>query len=218
MPQRGLKSPSYQASKRQNRVNIPGYRETLWNPLYDYQTLAAAGAASQLFFQEPIGASSKTLADTNMELSGQIPKGQAFTITGVQFDIFPGILPSTEGTGVGTASEYINDVLSVLKAGVLILRIGSKDYIRQGPLMKFPPVNRLAGISSVAAATTVAAESMHIQTQYAVGSGREFTIDGKLLEANQNFGVELLGLAALPSTVDARIGVTLNGWLHRNSQ
>lgn len=202
---RGLTAKSPSAAFAANRVNVPGMSEAIWNPLYDYQTLAAAGANTQRFFIDPVGTSGKTLADTNMELSGQIPKGQAFLVTGVQFEIYPGV--PANGT---TASKYIDDVLEVTKGGLLIFKIGSKDFITQGNLMKFPPVNRLATDSS----TTVTTD----RYVYATTAGREFQVKDLLLEANQNFSVELRELAALPSGADARIGVTLNGFLYRNAQ
>lgn len=202
---RGLVAPNVQNAIKKASVNIGGMVESIYQPLYDYQTLLAAGATSQTFFQDPVGSSGKTLNDTNMELSGQIPKGQNFLITGVQFEIYPG--GSLTQATIGT---QLNDMYAVLQTGHLILRIGSKEYIRQGNLLKFPPVNRLA----VDSATGLAAES----TQYGAAAGREFSVVDLLLTSNQNFSVELRNLAALPSTVNARIGVTLNGYLLRNAQ
>lgn len=217
--QRGIRGPGLKQAMEKARVNIPGKVERIWQPFYDYQTLLAAGATSQSFFQVPIGQSGKTITDTNMELAGQIPKGQTFLITGVQVELYPGVTPGTETTvALATAQEFWNDVYAFYKTGSLILRIGSKDFIRQGNLMKFAPVNRLAGIASAAAATTVAAESNAIQISYATAAGREFTIEDLMLESNQNFNVILNDLAAMPSTVNARVGVTLNGWLFRNAQ
>jgi len=202
---RGLAAPNVNDMFRRARVMIGDKIESVEQPLYDYQTLAAAGASTQKFFQTPQGQGGKTLADTNMELAGQLPKGQAFAIMGIQVEVLPGLSVDN-----ATATEFANDVYNVLKGGALRLHIGSKSYVDQGNLMKFPPVNRLAGT----AATGVAAQ----QIQYFTGAGREFSVIDMLLESSQNFNVELLELAALPSGVDARIGVTLNGVLFRNAQ
>jgi hypothetical protein len=140
-----------------------------------------------------------------MELNGQISKGQNFLITGIQVEIYPG---QTIANAALTA--FSDDVYDVLNSGVLILRIGAKDFVRQGNLLKFPPVNRLV----VDASTGVAASSI----QYASGAGREYAIADILLTSNQNFSVELRNLAALPSTVAGKVGVTLNGYLMRNAQ
>jgi len=213
--QRGIQGPSHAKVMAKNRVNLSGYKEQIWQPFYDYKDYAFGGAASTIFFQEPQGQNGKGLADTNMELSGQIPKGQAFLITGVQVEILPGINPSTNGDGSGSGPHFVNDIYQAYKGGTLVLRIGSKEYIRQGNLMKFPPVNRLAVDSSVAIAD---AADKDVHTSYATAAGREFAVNGLLLESNQNFDITIRELAALPSGVDARIGVTLNGWLYRNSQ
>lgn len=208
--QRGLVAPNVQRAIQKASVNLPGKVETIWEPRYDYQTLAAAGASSILFFQEPIGQSGKTLEDTNMDLTGQIPKGQNFLITGIQFEIYPGV-----GISSATApSDFADDVYDVLNSGVLILRIGSKEYVRQGNLMKFAPVNRMYVNSAVATTQT----TTDAQIQYASGCGREFTVIDLLLTSNQNFSVELRELDALPSGQNARIGITLNGYLARNAQ
>lgn len=208
--QYGVKAQGTAAVFRKSRVNIPGLTEVLYQPLYDYQTLLAAGASSQRFFQVPVGQSGKTFSDTNMELAGQIPKGQAFEITGIQFEIYPAGTTSANAINNTTASKFADDVYNTLKGGHLILTIGSKEYAKQGNLFKFPPVNRMAMDSS----TTVATD----RYVYSVACGREYSVAGLLLESNQNFGVELKDLAALPSGNNARIGVTLNGFLHRNAQ
>lgn len=200
---RGLKVKSPNAAFRQNRVNLPNEREAIWQPLYDYQTLAAAGATSQRFFIDPIGSGGKTEADTNMELSGQIPKGQAFLVTGIQVELYPGVVIAS------AANDFADDIYDFYKGGYLTFKIGSKEFASQGNLMKFPPVNRL-GVS----AATGNAESY----LYSVATGREFEVKDLLLESNQNFNVELNELAAMPSGNDARIGVTLNGFLYRNAQ
>lgn len=209
---RGLPSPgSPQSQFNANRVNLPGYSEVIWNPLYDYQTKSSSATAQQRFFLEPQGgASNKTLVDTNMTLAGQIPKGQAFLITGIEVDFFPGEDPLQEAVD----NDFINDVYAFYKTGALILTIGSKDYVQQAPLMKFPPSHRLA--VDAAAATT--ATTTTIEFAYATACGREFAIRDLLLESNQNFNVTLINMPALPSAVDGRVGVTLNGFLYRNAQ
>lgn len=207
---RGLPAPNVQRAIQRAKVNLPGVVETIWEPRYDYQTLVAAGATSQIFFLDPIGAGGKTLEDTNMDLSGQIPKGQNFLITGIQFEIYPGVAIA----GATAPSSFSDDIYDVVNSGVLVLRIGAKEYVRQGNLLKFSPVNRLYVNSAVA--TTQAA--VDAQVQYASACGREFTVVDLLLTSNQNFSVELRELDALPSGQDARIGITLNGYLMRNAQ
>lgn len=208
-PQRGLSAKSPKSAFATSRTNIPNYTDALWQPLYDYQNLPAAGASSQRFFIDPIGTGGKTVEDTNMELSGQIPKGQAFLITGVQVELYPG-----EAIQQDSVSQFADDIYDFYTNGALKLKIGSTDFITQGNLMKFPPVNRLGLDSSVSDTT---ADTVHSYL-YASATGREYAIKDKLLESNQNFSVELIGLSAMPSGNDARVGVTLNGFLYRNAQ
>jgi hypothetical protein len=206
----GLNPDSTKQIFNKSRVNIPGLTEVIYQPFYDYQTLLAAGTTSQRFFQIPVGQAGRTFSDTNMELAGQIPKGQAFEITGVQFEIYPVGATAATTINAAVASKFADDVYNVLKGGHLILNIGSKEFIKQGNLFKFPPVNRMWMDSS----TTVATD----RYVYASGGGRQYQVAPLLLESNQNFGVEIKDIAALPSGNNAKIGVTLNGFLHRNAQ
>lgn len=210
---RGIKGPSLRQATSRGAVNLPDVSQRIWNPLYDYQTYANGGTTTQQFFGVPAGQGGKTKTDTNMTLAGQLPAGQRFLITGVQVDLFPGLDIDQINDGTA-ANEFANDVYAVGKAGRLVLTIGSKDFIEQAPLMKFPPVNRL-GTSNATAVTTAATG---LVSSYACFTGREFAIDPLTLMSNQDFNVVLHNLPALPSSVDARIGVTLNGYLYRNAQ
>lgn len=214
MAQRGIRNPGSPSKVLdRGRVFLPDDVSAIWNPLYDYQTKTAAATSAQRFFQEPIGGSGgKTLEDTNMELNGQLPKGQRFIVTGIQVELYPGV--SINSTAA--ANQYADDVRAFYESGALIFTIGSKRFVEQGNLMKFPPVNRLAVQSAVAidAATAETFDSYN----YAVAGGREFAVDNLALESSTNFNVEIIGGAAMPSGEDAKVGITLNGWLYRNAQ
>ena len=198
---RGLKRPpSPEQLLKTNRVNLPNESEAIWQPLYDYQEKVADAVSTQRFFQTPVGQAGKDVADTNMELAGQIPKGQAFLITGIQVEFFP-------ETSAQAGTSYVDDVLTFYKSGALILTIGSKEFAKQGNLMKFSPVNRLVIEGDV---------SDGANTITAAAGGREYSVNGLTLESSQNFNVDLVDL---PATINAaRVGVTLNGWLYRNAQ
>lgn len=213
--QRGLGAPKVGRITQEASVNVPGMAGAVWWPLFDYQTYNAAGTTVQQFFAVPKGQGGKTETDTNMELAGQIPAGQRFVITGVGVDFYPGVDPSLDGDGTAV-NNFINDVYALGSNGRLKLTIGSKDYVNHGSLLKFPPTNRLAVESSGAIDNAAAAESF--STGYASFSGREFSVVDAVLMANQNFNVNIYDLPALPSTVDARIGINLYGWLYRNAQ
>lgn len=205
MAKNGLKSPSVKKAFEKARVILGDNIETVWNPLYDYKSFGSVATTSVVFFQDPVGALGKTLADTNMVSAGQLPKGQAFMVTGVQVECLPAAAIS--GT---TTSKFADDVYTFYKNGVLIFTVGSKEYIRQGNLMKFAPRNYL----SADFATTVATD----RYVYASADGKEFQIVDLLLESSMNFNVELRSIPQLPSAADARVGVTLNGYLFRNAQ
>lgn len=205
--QRGLAPPDVQKEIDKWRVNIPDMIEVLWWPLYDYQTAAATAPTSQSFFGSGTN-NGRTLAETNMELGSQIPKGQLFVCTGVQVEFYPGTDPSV----AADANTFVNDVYDFYRSGALKFKIGSKNYIEGGNLLMFAPVNRLGGFAASSSITT------GNNAQYATAAGREYALRPVGLESSQNFDVKIVERLDLPSTTDGTVGVKLNGYLARNAQ
>lgn len=201
------------------RVNRPGQLEVLRQSLYDFQVYAAAGQTSLRFFQVPIGQSSKTKADTNLSLAGQLPAGQQFLVQSLEVYFFPGTVLPGVGPVASVIDSFTNDVWKV-RSGVahLEFNVGSKNYLTEAPLMRFPPKTRLDGWAGMADATTAAA-ALFNRTSYADAAGRPYPIDPYiLLESTQNFDVTVTWPTVIPVTNAGRIGVMLDGMLIRNSQ
>ncbi len=193
-------SPMQQLAR--NRVRDPNMVGAIAQPLYDYQTKPAA-SSQMSFFQSPNGQGTKTLVDTNMQLAGSLPQGNRFAITSIQVELYP--LMDISGA---TLSEFANDIQLFYGTGVLDLSIGNKSFCTQAPLNKFPPVNHLSVQTS--SGTTA------VNSTYAVPVGRTFNVVDMYLESNQAFIVTLSQMATL--SADARVGVTLNGFLYRDVQ
>jgi len=197
-------------------VNRQGQYEVVRQTQYDFQTYANAGQTSLQFFQVPKGQGGKTIADTNLEVAGSLPQPKWFLVESVEIHFFPGVLPALSGAALAE-SEFTNDVYSVGKGGSLNFFIGSKTYVEEAPLIRFPPKTRLYAESAYA--TTVAASQLSYD--YAAACGRPYFVDPEvLLIPNQNFSVTLSwpAVVALPSGVDGRIGIVLDGILYRQSQ
>lgn len=200
-------------------VNKYGEMEAITQPLYSYQSYPAAGSANPLqFFQsQPIG--TITAEDTNMQLAGQLPAPQSFLVQGIGVDYLPGTAAAR--FGAQSALGQLPDVFAILRRGVLVLQIGSKNYLQEGPLMELPPRAHINGVAAVADQTTPAAA---FQTFVSVGfsDGPVFTPRPLLIPASQNFSVTLswpAGAVAIPSAdANARIGVQLYGTLYRPAQ
>lgn len=204
-------------------VNRRGQYEGIRQSLYDITTYANAGQTSLQFFQVPVGQSSKTIADTNMKSAGQLPQPQHFLVESIELLFFPGVLPVTKLDAVAE-TEFANDVYTVSKSGSLNFFIGSKSYLEEAPLGRFPPKTRLSveGAHSILELQASAADQeLQVSTDYAAGIGRPYFLDPPvLLVPNQNFNLTLTwpSVVALPSGVDGRIGVVLDGILYRQSQ
>ncbi len=204
------------------RVNRPGQPEIISQPLYDTALYAAAGQTSLTFFQVPVGQSSKTLADTNMEIAGSLPQPKIFLCTGIEIYFFPNFTLKTVSTGPAADAPLNNwnDQYTFRTAPMwLDFFIGSKSYLKDGPAMKFPPSTRLAGDAAVTSTLTAGAATM-TKLDYAEGAGRHYAMTPVALESNQNFSLSLNWpvAVALPSTVTGRVLVNLCGYTIRLSQ
>jgi hypothetical protein len=195
--------------------NRPDSTEAIWQPFYDFQTYGTAGATSFIFFQVPNGQSSKTYADTNMNLAGQFPAPTAFLVTAIMVPFFPGASASITGTA-GAAISNANDVVGVANAGWLELKIGSKTYLYDAPVGKFPPNFTVAGPASVGVAQSTGV--LQTSISYLRAQGRYYEVTPFLIPMNQNFSVTLNFPTAVTVTTTGRIGVILDGFYYRQSQ
>lgn len=204
-------------------VNRPGW-EAIQQSLYDFQAYAAAGQTQLTFFANPVGQSSKTLSDTNMTLSGQLPKNQEFLIKSIEVFFSP-TTPTVAAQmpaafGAQAISQIVNDSFIVGRSGNLNLTIGSKPYLQEAPLGRFPQKAHFCVDAALSDVTTAGA---NLQSRIAFGfwTGRPYLLEAAplLLPENQNFSVTLNwpeGVQAI--TNPARIGVILDGILYRRSQ
>jgi hypothetical protein len=199
-----INPPSPQEILSSNRVTVPNMSNVYREHLYDYQTKTIAATPSQRFFSDPIGVNGRTISDTNMKLSGQLPAGQMFVIQSIQVELLPDALV------VGAAaSSFAQDVYNFYKTGALRLTIGNNDVITQGNLMKFCPRNKLRAAFGV---TNTALSDR----QYAAADGAPYETNDMVLQSGMSFSVTLENMSAI--TAAARLGVTLIGWTYRNAQ
>jgi len=222
------------------RVTNPSQSEVVRQRLYDYQLYPTAGATQFAFFQQPIGqgitsavggtvGAGKTQWDTNMELGGTLPSGKAFLIESIEVFFMPGSVSTANtftpikplefnATASATVGGQLADVNQIYQSGMLELNILSKNYLRETPLIAFPPKTQFnldVGIASNSATTAVnVAENMR-------AAGRPYYIDPTIaLQPAVNFEVLIRFPAAVatPSGFNGRIGVILDGYFMRASQ
>jgi hypothetical protein len=208
--------PNSLTDLQQYNPNLPDAIEAIWQPYYDMQSYPTAGQTQLLFFQIPQGQSAKTLADTNMVLAGQFPAPTAFLCTALMVLYMPGFANLASNTAAAaTANANINDVVKVADSGYLQLTIGSKVYLNDAPLGKFPPNFSVGGLQALAG--TYAAGTQ-VTSDFARSIGRYYEITPLLIPMNQNFSVSLNWPTAVTVTAIGRIAVILDGFYYRQSQ
>jgi hypothetical protein len=111
-----------------------------------------------------------------------------------------------------------NDVNSFYQSGWLEFNILQKNYIREAPLMTFPPSVSLSANVALASNSATTAETA---LAFARADGMQYQIPGGiLLQPAVNFVVSLNfpTAVALPSGFNGRAGIVLDGWMARASQ
>ncbi len=224
----------------QNRVTNPNQSEIYRQRLYDYQLFPAAGITTLTFFQAAVGqgvttalgatvGTPKTTADTNMELSGTLPSGKAYLVDSIEILYLPGSVstantytPANMSVFAAVAAAAVvaaaNDVNTFYQSGTLEFNVLSKNYLRETPLMAFPPKCHLD--TSVGLATNSATTS-EVAVSVSKAVGRPYFIDPRIsIQPAVNFEVRLLwpGVVAAPSGFNGRVGVILDGYFMRASQ
>lgn len=206
----------------QYNVTLPGY-EALTQSLYDFQAYAQAGQSTLSFFALPVGQSSKTLSDTNMQLSGQLPANQQFLVQSIEVPFFPTAPAVTAQNpavfGAQAVAAIVNDVYLVYRTGNLTFTIGSKTYLQEAPLGRLPGKTHYQVNAALADVSSTAA-SLQSRIAYGYAAGRPYALKAPLrLTENMNFGVSLNwpeGVQAI--TNPGRIGVILDGIMYRKAQ
>lgn len=222
------------------RVTNPDQSEIIRQRLYDYNLFATAGATQLTFFQSAIGngitsalgaivGSAKTVADTNMVAAGTLPSGNGYLIDSIEVLFLPGSV-STANTytpanisvfaavSAAAVAGAANDVNTFYQSGTLELNVLNKNYLRETPLVAFPPKCHFDVSAAIASNSATTGESALSVTK---AVGRPYYIDPRVtLQPAVNFDVKLLwpGVVATPSGFNGRVGVILDGYLLRASQ
>jgi len=220
------------------RVTNPGQSEIIRQRLYDYQLLSNSGSTQLSFFQQPVGSglttalggtvgAVKTLWDTNMTLGGTLPSGQAYMVESIEVVFFPGSVTTTNtytpigmsvfnATAAATVAAAANDVNTFYQSGMLEFNILSKNYLRETPLLAFPPKANYNLDAAVASNSATTAEVALLQARAA---GRPYYIDPSIsLQPAVNFEVVIKWPAAVALSFNSRVGVILDGYFMRASQ
>ena len=222
------------------RVTNPNQSEIVRQRFYDYQLYATAGTTQLTFFSAPVGqglttalggtaGTAKTLWDTNLELPNTLPSGKAFMIESIEVLFFPGSVSTANtytvaspvlfnATAAAAVQSQLADVNSFYQSGMLELNILSKNYLRETPLIAFPPKANFQLDAALASnsATTALNGAVNMRA-----SGRPYYLEPTIaLQPAVNFEVVLRFPAAVatPSGFNARVGVILDGYFMRASQ
>lgn len=223
-----------------SRVTNPNQSEVIRQRFYDYQLYPTAGVAQLTFFSQPVGqglttalgataGTGKTLWDTNLEMPNTLPSGKAFMIESIEVLFLPGSV-STANTytpasislfaavTAASVTGQLNDLNSFYQSGMLELNVLSKNYLRETPLVAFPPKAHLdisAALASNSATTGLTANAL------GKAVGRPYYVEPTIsLQPAVNFEVALKwpSAVATPSGFNGRVGVILDGYFMRASQ
>lgn len=220
----------------------PAQSEVIKQTLYDFQLYATAGVASMPFFQLPIGqgvtsalgavvGTPKSIADTNMQSQGALPSGVAYKVESIEVIFLPGSVNTANtytraalsifavAAAATVAGNYVDDVNTFYQSGTLELNILQKNYLREAPLLRFPPKAQFELSAALASNSATVGE---VAAVLAKAGGRPYYLDvcPITIKPAINFDVTLRwpGVVATPSGFNGRVGVILDGLMMRASQ
>jgi hypothetical protein len=214
---------------------LEGVRQSL----FDFLLYGTAGSTQYNFFATPKGqgmtsaiggtvGGSKTIADTNLEVAGQLPSGKAFLATSIELPFYAGAVNTANtfnlaspalfnATAAAALMAQAADINSFYMSGSLQFFISSKIVLEEAPLLRFPPKCHLEVQGSVASNSATLAE---VGSMNARAVGRPYMLEPQIyIEPNVNFSVSLNFPAAVatPSGFNARVGCILDGYLYRTA-
>jgi hypothetical protein len=229
------------ADLQRYRVNRAGEPEVVRQSLYDFQVYPTAGQTQLTFFSQPVGqgktsssgataGSAKTRADTNMELAGQLPRFKNQLVECIEVYWSAGSVSTTDTFTLANITAFaataaaavgggkVNDINAIAVTGSVQFFIGSKIYLEEAPIGRFPPKTRLEVEAAVASNSATTAE---VIVSNAYMAGRPYYLEPPVvLTDSQNFNVQCNWPVAIatPSGFNGRIGVVLDGYLFRAAQ
>lgn len=223
-----------------NVVTSPNQSEDIRQRLYDWNLYPAAGLTQINFFAQQQGqgittalgaavGSGKTFADTNQEVASSLPSGKNFLIETIEVLFVPGSVATANtftpaapltfaAVNAAAVGLQVSDVNTFYNSGYLELNVLAKNFVREAPLIAFPP--RVVMELQAAVATNSATTAISAFTQMHA-SGRAYYVDPQItLLAAVNFEVVLKwpGAVAMPSGYNGRVGVIMDGILKRAVQ
>lgn len=224
----------------QNVVTNRSQSEIVRQRFYDYLLYPTAGQQQLTFFSQAVGqgvttalgataGTPKTQWDTNLEMPNTLPSGKSYLIESIEILFLPGSVPAANTYTPATISffavaaattvpAFLNDVNIVYQSGMLELNVLSKNYLRETPLLAFPPKAHFDLSGAVASNSATVGEGGFAMMK---AGGRPYYLEPNItLQPAVNFEVLLKWPAAVatPSGFNGRIGVILDGGFLRASQ
>jgi len=222
------------------KIQNAGTVQIVRQSLYDTVLYPAAGAAQLAFFNQPKGqgqsmasgataGTTKSLFDTNMVVSGQLPRFQQFVVESIEVYYLPGSV-STANLFVQTKPglytlaaaqalmESINDVNSFYQGGALKFTVSNGDILDEAPLAKFP---RKTDVGLDVALATNSGTVGQVQAMWASAKGRPYMLQPLVtLQDNAQFAITLnwSTVHAAPSGFNGSVRVVLDGYSIRATQ
>lgn len=202
--------------RRYSTDYLPGIREEMFAPRYDYRVIDAVQAYTE-FFTIPMGMETahgmKTARDTNMVNAGTLPQGCRFLATGIRVLFIPDALAHR-----GRKAEDEQDAKRVLLGGELRLCVANRDYVVDGPLAKFPTCLPRTWMGELAYLTPEAEEphwqAIYDPTLQRIANLHAYKITPLFIQSQQFFCVRICA-EPQPLNAPGKLGVILDGHIIR---
>jgi len=195
-------------------AELKGYLEIIRWTWYSFKAYAVGGATQILYFDQNIGQATNRLADTNMQVGGQLSGGEAMLVRNVRVVPIPANADAFVVSGPAVALTQWYNVL--LNNCWLEASVGDKKYIQGAPLTLFPSGMGLGAIytanSVVAAGLVGPTNAAVVQNGHPSNMALWETDPPMYVPSTRTITVSLNWITAQAVTTAGRLGVMLDGW------
>lgn len=199
----------------------PALQNSIPQPLYDTTQIGTTASGEQFLFQNPAGATgisgsgTKTLADTNMTMNGQLSAGDAFAIRG--YGINP-LCRDTAAAGLVASSlslQDISDFRRFLAQTIFRFQTGSDGRkCIEVHADQLPAGVGLEGVVATGGTTTAGQNMAYITGNGVRQADNRFSLGANFAEyvrAGENFRGSLFWPASLSFSNTFNVRVLLSG-------
>lgn len=194
-------------------AELKGFLEIIRWTWYSFKAYPVGGNTQILYFDQNIGQATNRLADTNMQVGGQLSGGEAMLVRNIRVVPIPAGADAFVLSGEAVALRQWYNVLTL--NCWLAASVGDKVYVQGAPLTLFPAGQGLGSAYTANVQTGTGAGPTNaalVQNGHPSNLALWETDPPMYVPSTRTITVSLNWITAQAVTTAGRLGVMLDGW------